>query len=97
MEGGKQLLRVVFASPMLCKNANHPADHDQMKGIPAMKRTALLAASVIATATPALAHGSHSEKLTGLLHVVIHNPGILVLAALTLALVLVLTRKAFNR
>ena len=62
-----------------------------------MKRTALFTASIPITATPAMAHGDHSENITGLLHVIIHNPGILVLAALSLALVVVFARKSFHR
>jgi hypothetical protein len=67
-------------------------DHDQMKGIDNMKRIALYAAILSASATPALAHGGHSEMLGGILHVLKHNPivlgaaGMMLLALITLRL-----------
>jgi hypothetical protein len=68
-----------------------------MKEIPAMKRTALLATSMPTIATPALAHGDHNEKLVGLLHILVHNPGLVLLAGLVGILAVALVRYRLDR
>jgi hypothetical protein len=68
-----------------------------MKEIPAMKRTALLATAMPTIATPALAHGDHNEKLVGLLHILVHDPGIIVLAGLVGILTVALVRNRRDR
>jgi hypothetical protein len=68
-----------------------------MKEIPAMKRTALLATAMPTIATPALAHGDHNEKLVGLLHILVHNPGIVFLAGLVGVLTIALVRNRSGR
>jgi hypothetical protein len=82
MEGGKTPARVAIFSPISAPDAKRNGDQDQMKEIPTMKRTALLAISMSAIAAPALAHGDHNERWAGLSHIVIHNPGVVLLAAL---------------
>ena len=62
-----------------------------------MKRTALLAIFMPTIATPVLAHGDHNEKLVGLLHILIHNPGIILLAALVGILTVALARNRNGR
>jgi hypothetical protein len=68
-----------------------------MKEIPAMKRTALLATAMPTIGTPALALGNHNEKLVGLLHILVHNPGLVLIAGLVGILAVALLRNRRDR